>query len=74
MFLFSGTFFPVENLPGWAQFLASLLPLTHLSTLTRTLAQGELPLSLLWNVGYLLLFSLIFFSLALVKMHKRLIK
>ncbi len=74
MFLFSGTFFPTENLPGWAQFLASLLPLTHLATLTRTLAQGELPLSLLWNVGYLLLFSRIFFSLALAKMHKRLIK
>jgi lipooligosaccharide transport system permease protein len=74
MFLFGGTFFPIENLPRWAQLLASFLPLTHLSTLTRTLSMGELPLSLLWNMGYLLLFSLIFFPLAVVKMHKRLIK
>jgi len=35
---------------------------------------GEIPLSLLWNMGYLLLFSLIFFPLAVMKMHKRLIK
>ena len=74
MFLFSGTFFPVENLPRWAHLLAYLLPLTHLATLTRTLSMGEIPLSLLWNMGYLLLFSLIFFPLAVMKMHKRLIK
>src|SRR5512139_1814945 len=59
MFLFSGTFFPVENLPAWARILASLLPLTHLAILTRTLSMGEIPLSLLWNMGYLLLFCLI---------------
>lgn len=29
MFLFSGTFFPLENLPHWAQVLALALPLTH---------------------------------------------
>jgi len=74
MFLFSGTFFPTENLPGWARFLASLLPLTHLANMTRTLGQGNIPLSLLWDAGYLLLFSLIFFPLAVMKMHKRLIK
>jgi len=26
MFLFSGTFFPLENLPGWAQDVALLFP------------------------------------------------
>ncbi|MBI5443344.1 MAG: ABC transporter permease, partial [Deltaproteobacteria bacterium] len=30
MFLFSGTFFPLENLPGWAQQVALVFPLTHL--------------------------------------------
>jgi lipooligosaccharide transport system permease protein len=74
MFLFSGTFFPTENLPRWAQYLASALPLTHVAILTRSLSLGKLPLSLLWEIGYLLLFSLIFFPLAVTKMHKRLIK
>ena len=74
MFLFSGTFFPTENLPLWAQHFASVLPLTHLVILTRALSLGKLHLSLLWQVSYLLLFSVIFFPLALLKMHKRLIK
>jgi lipooligosaccharide transport system permease protein len=74
MFLFSGTFFPAENLPLWAQHFASVLPLTHLVILTRALSLGKLHLSLLWEVSYLLLFSVIFFPLALLKMHKRLIK
>jgi lipooligosaccharide transport system permease protein len=74
MFLFSGTFFPIENLPGWAQLFASVLPLTHLAILARALSLGSLPLSLLWAIGYLLLFSLIFFPLAVIQMHKRLIK
>jgi lipooligosaccharide transport system permease protein len=74
MFLFSGTFFPLENLPPWAQRLALVLPLTHLANLARSFGFGRIHLSLLWEVGYLLLFSLIFFPLALRKMRKRLIK
>jgi len=74
MFLFSGTFFPLENLPTSAQDLALALPLTHLANLARSFSSGRIHLSLLWEVGYLLLFSLIFFLLALRKMRKRLIK
>jgi len=40
MFLFSGTFFPLQNLPGWAQAFAQLLPLTHLVSLARGCALG----------------------------------
>lgn len=74
MFLFSGTFFPLENLPPWAQVLASLLPLTHLANLTRPISLGKMSLPLLWDVGYLLCFCGVFFPLALRQMHKRLIK
>lgn len=74
MFLFSGTFFPVENLPYWAQKLAFVLPLTHLVKLTRSFSFGVMGFDLLWNVGYLLLFSLVFFPLAIFVMHRRLIK
>ena len=74
MFLFSGTFFPIENLPFWAQKLAIVLPLTHLVTLTRSLSFGVMGFDLLWNIGYLLVFSLVFFPLAIFVMHRRLIK
>ena len=35
MFLFSGTFFPISNLPTWAQLFARTLPLTHLVEICR---------------------------------------
>jgi lipooligosaccharide transport system permease protein len=74
MFLFSGTFFPVENLPLWTQRLAVLFPLTHLVKLTRSLCFGMIDAGLLWNLLYILAFSFVFFPLAMLKMHRRLVK
>lgn len=74
MFVFSGTFFPLENLPPWAQKLANLFPLTHLVKLTRSFSFGLLTADLLWSMGYLLVFCLVFFPLAIFGMHRRLIK
>ncbi|HVP80454.1 MAG TPA: ABC transporter permease [Thermodesulfobacteriota bacterium] len=74
MFLFSGTFFPLENLPPWAQQFALVFPLTHLTNLARAFSFGRIELSLLWNTAYLLVFSILFFPLAISKMHQRLIK
>lgn len=73
MFLFSGTFFPLESLPSWAQQLAMALPLTHLVEATRRLCIGELPASLLWGPGYLVLLSVIFLPLSTAVMYRRLI-
>jgi lipooligosaccharide transport system permease protein len=74
MFLFSGTFFPLDNLPLWARQLALLLPLTHLTNLARSFSFGSVCPSNLWGFCYLFFFSLICFPLALLKMHRRLIK
>lgn len=74
MFLFSGTFFPIENLPVWAQTIAVFLPLTHLVNLVRAFSFGAINPALLWSAAYLLLFFLVFFPLALKKMRRRLIK
>ncbi len=74
MFLFSGTFFPLENLPPWAQEAALIFPLTHLTTLARSFSLGRLHPSLLWSIGYLISFSLVLFLLALQRMNRRLIK
>ena len=40
LFLVAGTFFPIDNLPGWAQFLANLNPLYHCVELVRHAAFG----------------------------------
>ena len=73
MFLFSGTFFPIDGLPRWVQHFAALLPLNHLVDLTRHLCLGMLPPKLLWDVAYLVVFSLVFYPLALAAMHRRLV-
>jgi lipooligosaccharide transport system permease protein len=42
LFLFSGTFFPVEQLPDWIEPLAWATPLWHGVELTRDLATGQI--------------------------------
>jgi lipooligosaccharide transport system permease protein len=74
MFVFSGTFFPLDTLPTWAQRFADFFPLTHLVKLVRSLCFGIIEADLLWNVAYLVVFSLVFFPLAISKMHRHLIK
>jgi len=73
MFLFSGTFFPLETLPRWAQVLAQVLPLTHLVTLVRALTMGKLEVQLLLSLLYLVFFSAVTFILAIALMRRRLI-
>lgn len=74
MFLFSGTFFPIENLPQWARIVATTLPLTHLVGAARSLCLSHFDGMMLWQLGYLTLFSLVFFPLALYQMRRRLIR
>lgn len=56
IFLFSGTFFPISQLPDWLEPLANVVPLWHGVELARGLALG---LPTMWapvaHVGYLVL-------------------
>jgi lipooligosaccharide transport system permease protein len=55
MFLFSGAFFPVSQLPGWIQPVAYATPLWHGVALSRWIALGTEPvLAPLWMIGYLM--------------------
>jgi lipooligosaccharide transport system permease protein len=59
LFLFSGTFFPIEQLPDWIQPLAWVTPLWHGVALARDLATGELgPLDAV-HVAYLATFAVV---------------
>jgi len=54
LYLFSGTFFPVAQLPGWLRPVAYLTPLWHGVTLCRELSLGIATLGgALVHVGYL---------------------
>lgn len=74
MFLFSGTFFPVSNLPVWAQVVAQALPLTHLVELCRSLALGHISNASLVAVLYLTVWSAVLFPLAVLGMRRRLVR
>lgn len=74
MFLFSGTFFPVSNLPGWAQPLAMVFPLHHLTELSRRCSIGTSETPVLISVFYLAVFSLVFGFLAIATMRRRLVQ
>lgn len=75
MYLFSGTFFPLETLPGWAQWLAWALPLTHLVTLARNMCLGTVSgMNILVSGGYLVFATLLLLPLAMRLMRRRLIK
>jgi len=74
MFLFSGTFFPLDGMPGWVQFIANLLPLTHLVNITRAATLNTLSPALLWDLLYILLLTAAMVWLSIRKMKARLIK
>ncbi len=74
MFLFSGTFFPVSNLPGWARPAALAFPLYHLAELARRFSIGTSETAPIISLAYLVLFFLFFAALALAAMRRRLIQ
>jgi lipooligosaccharide transport system permease protein len=74
MFLFSGTFFPISNLPLWAKPLALAFPLYHLVELARLVCLGRHETVPLLSIIYLVVFTVLFAVLALVFMRRRLVK
>lgn len=74
MFLFSGTFFPLDSLPPWAGLVAQFFPLTHLVLLTRSACLGSGGFEVIIAISYLFVFTGIFFPLAIAGMRKRLVK
>ncbi|NJC87436.1 MAG: ABC transporter permease [Desulfuromonas sp.] len=74
MFLFSGTFFPLQNLPVWAQGVAQALPLTHLVALVRGCSLHLWSAGLWLSLLYLLAATLIFLPIAIALMVRRIVR
>ncbi|MFA6030118.1 MAG: ABC transporter permease [Elusimicrobiota bacterium] len=74
MFLFSGTFFPLDGMPLWLRALSRLLPLTHVADLMRASTTGLLNAGLLSSALYLLVLTPLVCGYAMWRMKRRLIK
>lgn len=73
MFLFSGTFFPIDILPGWAMRIAQALPLTHVAYLVRGACLGRMPPHLAASLVYVVGMTIGASGLAVVLMRRRLV-
>ena len=73
LFLVAGTFFPLDQLPDWAQNLAQLNPLYHTVELVRHAAFGWQPAADVAHFGVLIGFALLMWRVAVWRMSKRLI-
>ena len=70
IFLFSGSLFPTEILPSWANVLVKISPLWHAIELVRMLILGNLKIASIFHVLFLMIFSLI----SMFILSKRIIK
>jgi lipooligosaccharide transport system permease protein len=74
MFLFSGTFFPISEMPQVLQWLVELTPLYHGVVLLRSLSVGAIEPRLLFDLTYLVAFCAICLTICMRQMERKLIK
>jgi lipooligosaccharide transport system permease protein len=73
LFLVAGTFFPLDNLPEWAQVLAQLNPLHHCVELVRHAAFGFEGWTDVLRLGALVAFGLLTWRVAIHAMTRKLV-
>ena len=73
MFLVAGTFFPLSELPEWAQIAGQLNPLYHCVELVRHAVFGFVGWDDIWHLSFLIGFALVSWRLAIRFMEKKLI-
>lgn len=74
MFLFSGTFFPIEFYPEPIQWFMQATPLYHAISLIRGLSTGIVGGAQLWDFVYLVGFFAVCLWIAMRQMERKLIK
>lgn len=74
LFLLSGTFFPIQELPGWAVLIAQLTPLYHGIELVRGVTISTISLSsAIVHITYLVIFLAIGLMIGVRTMTRRLV-
>jgi lipooligosaccharide transport system permease protein len=74
LFLVAGTFFPIDNLPEWAQVLAQVNPLYHLVELVRDAVFANLKWLDLVHLVVVVVFGVGMWRLAVWRLERRLIE
>ena len=74
MFLFSGTFFPLDAIPEPIRIIVQLTPLYHGVELLRSLSLGVLGPEILVHIGYLAAMGLLGFAVVAKRLDKLLLK
>lgn len=73
LFLLSGTFFPIEELPFWGRLIAQLTPLFHGVELVRQVTIYEVDTSAVWHLAYLVALLLVGVIVGIRKLGHRLL-
>lgn len=73
MFFFSGVVFPIDRLPEAIQPFAELVPLTHSVRLVRAVCTHTYSWSLMLDLLYIIVFTLVFGFFAIKRLKKRLV-
>jgi lipooligosaccharide transport system permease protein len=73
MFLFSGIFFPFDELPGWAEVAAWFTPLYHLVEITRGLATDPDAWAVLGNSLWLAVVAAVLFPVPVRALRRKLL-
>ncbi|MBA2615096.1 MAG: ABC transporter permease [Actinobacteria bacterium] len=73
LFLVAGTFFPLSELPRWAQIAGNFNPLHHCVELVRHAAFGFEGVTDLARLGVLVLFGLLMWRIAIFAMTRKLV-
>jgi len=73
MFLFSGIFFPFNQLPDWVGVVAWFMPLYHLVEITRGLATGPEIGSIAINAAWLVVVSALIFPIPVRALSRKLV-
>jgi lipooligosaccharide transport system permease protein len=73
MFLVAGTFFPLSELPEWAQVIGNFNPLFHCVQLVRHAVFGFVGWADVGHLAFLVVFALVMWRLAIHFLERRLI-
>ncbi len=74
MLLFSGVYFPVDQMPAWLASIAHVLPLKHAIDMARPLMMGRVPDGVPLHVAVLLAYAFVAYYVALALTRRRLLR
>lgn len=74
MFLLSGVFFPISSLPPIVEKISWFLPLTHAINIIRPAALGAYSYGFIYDILWMMIFTIIFYSMSSILLKKRLVQ